>query len=108
MRVVARFTRGCWPTGLYSDDDYHLGAFMAEAPALHRHLDGGDDAILIGHDWGAWTTNANAALLFSPVAADISLALPPACTIDQAGRRLWRQLTIGAIQLRISWAPPRG
>jgi len=103
MRVVAPFTRGYWPTELPSDGDYHMGALMADTLALHQHLDGGDDAILIGHDWGAWTTNAIAALPSSPFAAHISLSLPPVRAIDRAVHGLRRQLVMSAIQLRMSW-----
>ncbi|WP_421845474.1 alpha/beta fold hydrolase [Mycobacterium sp.] len=106
MRVVAPFTRGYWPTELPDDGDYHMGALMADALALHRHFNGGDDAILIGHDWGAWTTNAIAALPKSPFGTHISLALPPVRAIDPSVHPLGRRLIMAAIQLRMSWYIP--
>ena len=103
MRVVAPFTRGYFPTEPATDGDYHMGALVADALALHEHLDGGDDAILIGHDWGAWTANAIAALPASPFAAHISLALPPVRAIDRSAHSRRRKLAMAAIQLRMSW-----
>src|SRR5215831_1910240 len=53
FRAVAPFMRGYAPTGIPVDGAYGIGALAADAVALHEALDGDDDAVLIGHDWGA-------------------------------------------------------
>lgn len=75
-RVVAPFSRGYAPTEIPRDGDYHIGALMHDAMALHRHLRGGDDAILIGHDWGGFTAVALAAHQGSPFAKIVVLGTP--------------------------------
>ncbi|HUA96671.1 MAG TPA: alpha/beta fold hydrolase, partial [Acidimicrobiales bacterium] len=57
-RAVAPYLRGYAPTGLAPDGVYQTGALAADAAALHEKLGGGDDAVLIGHDWGALATYA--------------------------------------------------
>ena len=76
FRVVAPFTRGYAPTQIPADGDYHIGALMHDAIALHRHLGGGTDAIAIGHDWGGFTTAALAAHPENPFANNVVLAIP--------------------------------
>ena len=56
--AVAPYLRGYAPTGLATDGVYQTGALAADAAALHQKLRGGDDAVLIGHDWGALATYA--------------------------------------------------
>lgn len=51
--AVAPWMRGYHPTSLPADGNYQRGALSADALALHEALGGGDDAVLIGHDWGA-------------------------------------------------------
>lgn len=102
FRVVAPFTRGYAPTGPAPDGDYHIGALMTDLIDLHTQLDGGDDAVLIGHDWGAWTTNALAAYAGAPFGSYVSLALPPVASI-QTGRGVGRKIRMSARQLRNSW-----
>lgn len=53
FRPVAPFTRGFAPTGVASDSCYQTGALSADANALHGALSGRQDAVIIGHDWGA-------------------------------------------------------
>lgn len=103
FRVVAPFTRGYAPTGPASDGDYHAGALMDDLISLHQHLDGGNDAVLIGHDWGAWTANALAAFPGSPFSVYVSMALPPIGAIDVSGYGFKRQLRMSVRQLRMSW-----
>ena len=103
FRVVAPFTRGYAPTEPAPDGDYHIGALMDDLIALHEHLGGGDDAVLIGHDWGAFTSNALAAYAGSPFKEHISMALPPVQAIDNSVRSVAENLRMTAIQLRRSW-----
>lgn len=77
LRVVAPFLRGYAPSGIPADGDYSVRALVADAIALHEVLGGGPDAVLLGHDWGAITTNAVAADPGSPYARHVALAVPP-------------------------------
>src|SRR3954465_5483310 len=52
-RAVAPFLRGYAPTSIPDDGLYQSGAVASDAIALHAALGGGDDAVVIGHDWGA-------------------------------------------------------
>lgn len=103
FRVIAPYTRGYAPTSLADDGDYHMGALMSDLLALHSALGSPDDVVLIGHDWGAWTCNAIAALPHSPFAAHISMALPPVGAVGLSGLSLPRRLKTSAIQCRMSW-----
>ncbi|WP_104183413.1 alpha/beta fold hydrolase [Mycobacterium avium] len=75
-RVVAPFSRGYAPTAIPEDGDYHIGALMYDAIALHRHLGSPSDAVLIGHDWGAFTAIALAAHEDSPFSKVVALGAP--------------------------------
>jgi pimeloyl-ACP methyl ester carboxylesterase len=56
FHAVAPFMRGYAPTSIPDDGLFQSGALAADAIALHAALGGGDDAVLIGHDWGAVAT----------------------------------------------------
>jgi pimeloyl-ACP methyl ester carboxylesterase len=77
LRVVAPSLRGYAPSGIPADGDYSVRALVGDAVALHAALGGGDDAILVGHDWGAITTNALVGDPTSPYARHVSLAVAP-------------------------------
>src|SRR5215813_14206612 len=47
--AVAPFMRGYAPSAVPPDACYRLGALVADPNALHDALDGGHDAVLIGH-----------------------------------------------------------
>jgi len=64
FHAVAPFMRGYAPTTVPADGAFHLGALTADVVALHEVLGGSDDAVLIGHDWGAEAAYAAAA--FAP------------------------------------------
>lgn len=76
-RVSAPYLRGYAPSGIPADGDYSVRALAGDAVALHRVLGGDARAVLLGHDWGAITTNAVAADPASPFARHVSLAVPP-------------------------------
>ena len=100
-RVVAPFSRGYAPTAIPDDGDYHIGALMYDAIALHGHLDGGSDAVLIGHDWGGMTAAGLAAHADSPFIKVVSMGVPflPGFGKEVAGRVLRRMPR----QARLSW-----
>ncbi len=103
FRVIAPFTRGYAPTGPAPDGDYHLGALMSDLIDLHKKLGGGADSVLIGHDWGAFTTAGLAAFAGSPFDEYIMLAAPPVRAFDNARHSLSQNLLMTAAQLRRSW-----
>jgi pimeloyl-ACP methyl ester carboxylesterase len=76
-RVVAPFTRGYAPTDLAPDDSYAVGDLADDAIALHEALGGGEDAVLIGHDWGAATAYALAERDPGRFQSIVALAVPP-------------------------------
>ena len=61
FHAVAPFIRGYAPTAVPADGRYDTGTLALDACALHEALGGGDDAVLIGHDWGAFATYGAAA-----------------------------------------------
>jgi pimeloyl-ACP methyl ester carboxylesterase len=75
FRAVAPFLRGYAPTAVPSDGMYQTGALAADANGLHAALDGDDDAVIIGHDWGA--TAAYGAASTGRWRNVVTLAVPP-------------------------------
>jgi pimeloyl-ACP methyl ester carboxylesterase len=59
--AVAPFLRGYSPTSLSADDRYDTGTLALDACQLHQALGGNEDAVIIGHDWGAFATYGAAA-----------------------------------------------
>src|SRR3954470_6225979 len=52
-RAVAPFNRGYAPTSLPSDGHYvSVGTLVDDVLALHDALGGGNDDVLVAHDWG--------------------------------------------------------
>lgn len=76
-RAVAPFNRGYAPTDLAPDGRYQAGALGVDANALHEALDGGDDAVVIGHDWGAMGAYAAATLDADRWRRVVAAAVPP-------------------------------
>lgn len=75
--AVAPFLRGYAPTQVPDDGCYQLGALVADTVALHDVLGGDDQAIIVGHDWGAMT--AYGAIAFAPERwrRAVAMAVPP-------------------------------
>ena len=103
FRVVAPFARGYAPTGPAPDGDYHIGALMYDALAVHRELGAPDDAVVIGHDWGGFAVSGLAAYPDSPFAEHISMAVAPIGAISRTRGPISRQLRLLPRQLRNSW-----
>ncbi|HTR70093.1 MAG TPA: alpha/beta hydrolase [Mycobacteriales bacterium] len=77
FRAVAPWMRGYAPTAIPPDGDYSMPALASDANALHAALDGGADAVLIGHDWGAMTSYAAAVLAPERWKRLVTIAVPP-------------------------------
>lgn len=88
--VVAPFTRGYAPSSVPADGDVSVGSRVADALDIAERI-GTDDAVVIGHDWGAFTTNTLAALPESPFRAFISLAVPPLAAVTLSRETFARQ-----------------
>jgi pimeloyl-ACP methyl ester carboxylesterase len=77
FHAVAPFMRGYAPTGIPADGAYQTGALAADANALHQALGGRDDAVLIGHDWGAAATYGATTAAPERWRRAVAMALPP-------------------------------
>ena len=77
-RAVAPWMRGYAPTSVPADGAYQTGALAADAVALHEALGGDGDAVIIGHDWGAFATYGAAALAPERWRRVVAMAVPPA------------------------------
>jgi pimeloyl-ACP methyl ester carboxylesterase len=95
FHAVAPFLRGYAPSEIPADGRYQVGALGRDANALHQALGGGDDAIIIGHDWGALTTYAAVAHQPGRWRRAVTAAVPPTASI---GMSLFTYA-----QLRCSW-----
>ena len=78
FRAVAPFMRGYAPTAVPDDGCYDVGALASDAGALHEVLGGDENAVLIGHDWGAEAAYAAAAFAPHRWRRLVTLAVPPA------------------------------
>ncbi|MCI3928029.1 alpha/beta fold hydrolase [Streptomyces sp. AN091965] len=61
-RVVAPYMRGFAPSQVPPDGSMLMKDLIADANALHEALGGDGDAVIVGHDWGGFTTWGAAAL----------------------------------------------
>lgn len=94
-QVVAPYMRGYSPTGLSPDGKYHVAQLGADAIALIRAM-GHDQAVVIGHDYGAAAAYAAAftaphcieALITESVPHGPELATAIVTDLDQM-RRSW-------------------
>jgi pimeloyl-ACP methyl ester carboxylesterase len=84
FRAVAPWTRGYAPTTVPSDGNYSVPALSADANALHEALGGGNDAVLVGHDWGAMTAYGAAITEPPRWRRIVALAVPPPATAAAA------------------------
>lgn len=83
-RAVAPYLRGYAPTTIPADGCYQSGAIATDANALHHALGGNEDAVLIGHDWGALATYPAAAHAPQRWRRVVTMAVPPPATVAQA------------------------
>ncbi len=75
--AVAPWMRGYAPTALPAESHYQTGALAVDACSLHEALGGTDEAVIIGHDWGAHATFGAAGLEPDRWRRVVALALPP-------------------------------
>lgn len=77
FRAVAPYMRGYAPTDPAPDGDYSVPALAEDAVALADALDGGEDAVLVGHDWGASAAYAVGAAAPDRFSHLVGMAVPP-------------------------------
>ncbi|OYN75594.1 alpha/beta fold hydrolase [Mycolicibacterium sphagni] len=86
-RAVSPFMRGYHPSGLpLADADQET---LARDPLALIEALGADEAVLIGHDWGAGAAYSAAALGPDRVTKLITVAIPHPATLKPALRKLW-------------------
>src|SRR5215472_9933600 len=91
FHAVAPFMRGYAPTDVPADGAYQVGALVADAVALHEVLGGDENAVLVGHDWGAEAAYGAAAHAPERWRRLVTLAVPPAA-LDRVLYRDYEQL----------------
>ncbi|MES3636420.1 alpha/beta hydrolase [Mycobacterium intracellulare] len=101
-RVVAPFTRGYAPSAIPPDRDVTVGALVADVLDVAAFLDA-PTTLLVGHDWGALTSNTIAALRDQPFAAIVSLAVPPLAEMRPTKDTMLPMLREFPGQIRNSW-----
>ncbi len=107
-RVVAPFTRGYPPTSFAKDGDYSGVQLGEDIAALITAL-GEEEAIVIGHDWGALAAYAAANLYPTKITKLVAVAIPHPRTLRLSLQTLWKSRHFGTFQLKpwIRWRLPR-
>ncbi len=93
--AVAPNLRGYAPTAVPANGRYDTGTLALDACELHDALGGGDDAVLIGHDWGAFAAYGAAAVQPDRWRRTVTAAVPPPAAVAEGFFRF--------DQLRRSW-----
>lgn len=83
-RAVAPWTRGYAPTGIPADGLYQSGARARDACQLHEALGGDNDAVIIGHDFGAGAATIAAVMEPDRWQKVVSMSVPPAGRVAAA------------------------
>jgi pimeloyl-ACP methyl ester carboxylesterase len=101
FRAVAPFMRGYAPTAVPEDGRFQSGVLVADANALHAALGGDDQAVVIGHDWGAFAAYGAPQIASERWAKAVIASVPPASTIapmlmsyDLLKHNLWYQFVL--------------
>jgi len=95
FHAVAPFLRGYAPTSLAPDGAYQSGVLGVDANAVHDALGGDGDAVIIGHDWGAFGVYGATNTEPDRWRRAVTLAVPPAAVVANA--------FFNYDQLRLSW-----
>jgi len=106
---VAPFMRGYAPSAVPADGAGDVAALVSDVLGVHRELGGGDDAVVVGHDWGAIATNALLAHEDNPFAKAVVMSVPPFTAVKPEPKVLPRQVRnswyLGFN--RLPWLPER-
>lgn len=74
---VAPYMRGYAPTEVPTDGRYQSGVLVADANALHEALGGDEEAVIIGHDWGAFAAYGAPAIARDRWSRVVAASVPP-------------------------------
>ncbi len=88
-RVVTPFTRGYAPTEIPPDGPFDSETLGRDLIALIKAL-GEDEAVVVGHDWGASGAYAAATLAPEKVAMLVTLAIPHPASLKPSLGLLWK------------------
>ena len=83
-RAVAPFLRGYAPTEVPSDGRFQTAASAQDVIELRAALGGGDDTVIIGHDWGAVITHIATNHAPSSFSKVVTMAVPPGNAVGVA------------------------
>jgi pimeloyl-ACP methyl ester carboxylesterase len=77
FRAVAPWSRGYAPTAIPADGDFGADVRAADVNRLHDVLGGDENAVLVGHDWGALAAYGAVAAAPGRWRRVVTLAVPP-------------------------------
>lgn len=77
FRAVAPFMRGYAPTALPVEPIYQAGVLGQDACELHEALGGDENAVIVGHDWGALATYSAAVVEPRRFRRVVAASVPP-------------------------------
>lgn len=98
-RAVAPYTRGYPPTSIPADASYTARDLGNDVLALIEAL-GEQQAVVIGHDWGALAAYAAATIDPSRISKLVTVAIPHPLTLRFTPRVLWRARHFITFQFR--------
>ena len=88
-RVIAPYTRGIAPTPVPADGAYDSDTQGRDLPALIEAA-GAEDAVLVGHDWGASAVYSAAGLAPERVRKLVAVAIPHPASIKPTLGKAWK------------------
>lgn len=77
FHAVAPFMRGYAPTSVAPNGAYQTAALANDANALHTEFGGDNNAVIIGHDWGAPAAYGAAILASDRWCKVVGMSVPP-------------------------------
>ena len=83
-RAVAPAMRGYAPSDVPADGRYQSAALSLDAIAITEALGGEEDAVLIGHDWGAVASWGAAAYSPGTWRRMVTMAVPPTSSVAES------------------------
>ncbi|HTE52014.1 MAG TPA: alpha/beta hydrolase [Kofleriaceae bacterium] len=89
FRAVSPFLRGYAPTAIPADGDYRIDTLAADVAGLIEAL-GEEQAIVVGHDWGASAAFGAAILFPERVRFLVTLAIPHPASVRPTPALLWK------------------